>query len=216
MLTLQNLITDSNCNFLQVLHFKTYFQEPVVEDAGENYRIRKCILYYYLDDDTIHIIENRVENSGIPQGVFLKRHKLPNPAGGIYDWTDLRLSSNLNVYGRVFRIVDSDDFTKAFYANEGVDIGSTEEYPADPFAHNRAMINMKQNPPDLAEHKNYNEVKLKGGRPNKNLKPFLDNDRKVLSFKILWQDNSYDGGDKFYTLNFFLKDDSMEVKEVNT
>jgi hypothetical protein len=28
--------------------------------------VRKCILYFYLEDDTIHIIENRVENSGIP------------------------------------------------------------------------------------------------------------------------------------------------------
>lgn len=59
-------------------------------------------------------------------------------------------------------------------------------------------------------------MKLKGGRPNKNLKSFLDNDRKVLSFKILWSDNSYDGGDKFYSLNFFLSDNSIEVKEVNT
>jgi len=56
---------------------------------------------------------------------------------------------------------------------------------------------------------------LKGGRPNKNLKPFLDNDRKVLSFSILWQDNSYDGGDKYYTLNYFLSDNSIEVKEIN-
>ena len=62
-----------------MLNFKAYFQEPVVEDPTENYRIRKCIIYYYLDDDTIHIIESRVENSGIPQGVFLKRHKLPKP-----------------------------------------------------------------------------------------------------------------------------------------
>ena len=78
------------------------------------------------------------------------------------------------------------------------------------------MINMKQNPPDLAEHKNYIEVQLKGGRPNKNLKSFLDNDRKVLSFKIKWDDMSYDGGEKFYTLNFFLSDNSVEVKEINT
>ena len=49
-----------------MLNFKVYFQEPVVEDPNENYSIRKCILYYYLDDDTIHIIESRVENSGIP------------------------------------------------------------------------------------------------------------------------------------------------------
>jgi len=128
----------------------------------------------------------------------------------------LKLGQNLDVYSRVFRIVDCDDFTKAFFANEGVDIGAPESYPDDPFVHTRAMINMKQNPPDLAEFKNYNEVKLKGGRPNKNLKSFLDNDRKVLSFKILWQDNSYDGGEKFYSLNFFLSNDTIEVKEVNT
>jgi hypothetical protein len=73
---------------------------------------------------------------------------------------------------------------------------------------------MKQNPPDMAEFKNYIEVMLKGGRPNKNLKSFLDNDRKVLSFAILWQDNSYDGGDKYYRFNYFLSDNSVEVKEI--
>ena len=56
---------------------------------------------------------------------------------------------------------------------------------------------------------------LKGGRPNKNLESFLKNDRKVLSFSILWEDRSYDGGDKYYTLNFFLADNSIEVKETN-
>ena len=56
---------------------------------------------------------------------------------------------------------------------------------------------------------------LKGGRPNKNLESFLKNDRKVLSFSIVWEDRSYDGGDKFYTLNFFLADNSIEVKEIN-
>lgn len=63
----------------QVLNFKCYFQEPVVEDPNENFRLRKCVLYYYLDDDTIHILERRQENSGIPQGIFLKRHKVPAP-----------------------------------------------------------------------------------------------------------------------------------------
>lgn len=74
---------------------------------------------------------------------------------------------------------------------------------------------MKQNPPDLAEHKNYIEVMLKGGRPNKNLESFLKNDRLVLSFSIVWEDNSYDGGNKTYTLNYFLADQSVEVKEIN-
>ena len=128
----------------------------------------------------------------------------------------MKVGQNLDVYSRVFRIVDCDEFTKAYFANEGRDIGTPEAFPDDPFVHTRAMINMKQNPPDLAEFKNYNEVKLKGGRPNKNLKSFLDNDRNVLSFKILWQDNSYDGGEKYYSLNYFLSDKKIEVKEVNT
>jgi hypothetical protein len=127
----------------------------------------------------------------------------------------LNVSSNLNVYGRVFRIVDADDFTKRFYQNEGVKLNKPEGYPDDPFQKTRAMITMKQNPPDLAEHKNYIEVMLKGGRPNKNLESFIKNDRHVLSFNILWPDTSYDGGDKFFVLNFFLSDGSVEVKEIN-
>jgi hypothetical protein len=43
-----------------VLNFKAYFLEPVVENPSENYRIRKCIIYFYLEDDTFHIIEPRV------------------------------------------------------------------------------------------------------------------------------------------------------------
>lgn len=170
-----------------------------------------------MDDDTLHILEDKVENSGIPQGVFLKRHKvlIPGLEPKTYTWHDLNVGINLNIYSRVFRIVDADDFTRRFYSNEGVALNRAEGYPDDPFAKTRAMITMKQNPPDLAEHKNYIEVMLKGGRPNKNLDSFLKNDRQVLSFNILWEDTSYDGGDKHYILNFFLADQSVEVKEIN-
>lgn len=160
----------------------------MVENPNENYRIRKCTIYYYLDDDTLHICEKKIENSGIPQGIFLKRHKVPYPdtPTQYYTWKDLNLAINLEVYGRVFRILDCDDFTRKFYSNEGYALNSPEGYPDDPFTQTRAMINMKQNTPDLAEQKNYIEVMLKGGRPNKNLQSFLENDRKVLSFRILW------------------------------
>jgi hypothetical protein len=189
-----------------------------VENPNENYRIRKCIIYYYLDDDTLHIIEPRIENSGIPQGVFLKRHKLPYPEdqSKYYVWRDLNLGINLNVYERIFRIVDCDDFTKRFYANQRVRLNSAEGYPEDLFAKTRAMINFKQTPPDQAELKNYIEVMLHGGRPNKALESFLNNDRKVLSLNILWEDRTYDGGDKFYILNYFLADGKVEVKEINS
>lgn len=165
----------------------------------------------------MHILERRQENAGIPQGVFLKRHKVPKPgqSNELYTERDLKCGSDLDVYSRVFRITDCDEFTRSYYANEGIDIGNSERCPGNPYDTTRAMINMKQNPPDLAEHKNYIEVMLKGGRPNKNLKSFLDNDRNVLSFAIMWKDDSYDGGDKYFTLNYFLADNSVEVKEIN-
>ena len=64
--------------------------------------------------------------------------------------------------------------------------------------------------------KNYIEVQLKGGRPNKRLESFLNNDRKVLSFNILWEDKSFDGGDKYFVLGYYLSDGCIEVKEINT
>jgi len=173
-------------------------------------------MYYYLEDDTIHILETRIPNSGIPQGIFLKRHLVPKP-GCIesYTWKDLNVGKDICFYERVFHIYDCDDFTRTFFANEGCELGASEGLPRDPFVHTRAMVDFKQTPPDLAQHKEYIEVSLKGGRPNKNLHSFLDNDRRVLSFAIIWSDTSYDGGDKFYRLNFFLSDGTIEVKEIN-
>ena len=70
------------------------------------------MIYYYLEDDTLHIMEPKVENSGIPQGVFLKRHKVNFPqAGRDYNWRDLDIGMEIEIYGRVFKIVDADDFT---------------------------------------------------------------------------------------------------------
>jgi hypothetical protein len=128
-----------------------------VENPTENYRIRKCQIMYHLDDDTVYISEPRVENSGIPQGVLMKRHKVPNPncPGESYTWRDLNVSANISIYGRVYRIVSCDDFTRSFFQNAGMSLNAPEQYPEDLFANHRTMINMKQDPPDLAESKEY-------------------------------------------------------------
>ena len=54
----------------QVLQFDAFFQEAVHE-MRQQYRIRKCKIYFYLEDDSIQVIEPQVKNSGIPQGQFL-------------------------------------------------------------------------------------------------------------------------------------------------
>jgi hypothetical protein len=82
----------------KVLRFNCYFKEAVNESRLENFRIRNCVLYYYLEDDSMHVSEPKVENSGIPQGerkgtVFLKRHRVPKPDGGFYGVADLNVGT---------------------------------------------------------------------------------------------------------------------------
>jgi len=202
----------------KVLRYDAYFQEHVVEDPSENYRIRKCQIYYYLDDGTLYINEPKIENSGIPQGVFLKRQKVPKTLEDRNDfisWEDINLGQNLYVYGRVFRVVDCDEFTRFFYQDNKVQLNAPESVPTDNFDYYTSIKNLKIPPPDTKEYKEYFEVKLKGGHPNNGLAKYLQNDRKVLSFDVVWDDQTLEGGLKFYTANFFLADDTIEVKEVN-
>ncbi len=57
--------------FPQVLCFDSYFQQAVHERRDEQYRVRKCQILFYLEDDTVQVIEPRVKNSALPQGKFL-------------------------------------------------------------------------------------------------------------------------------------------------
>ncbi|EGR27327.1 flagellar microtugule protofilament ribbon protein, putative [Ichthyophthirius multifiliis] len=201
----------------QVLKFMAYFQESVVENPNENYRIRKCAIYFYLSDGTMHINEPRVSNSGIQQGVFVKRQKIPkqlNSTESYYQWEDLNLGINLNFFERVFRIFDCDAFTREFYDYMGVTLNEPESMPKDCFEVQRQLKDLKIPPPDTKEYNEYNEVKLGGGHPNGGLKQYIENDRKVLSFNILWNDISLEGGLNYFVLNYFLADNQIEIKEI--
>lgn len=68
-----------------------------------------------------------------------------------------------------------------------------EHLPKDNFDAFKGMKDLKINPPDTKEYKEYFEVKLGGGHPNGGLNKYLQNDRKVLSFDILWDDQSVEG-----------------------
>jgi len=78
----------------------------------------------------------------------------------------------------------------------------------------KKLANMKIPPPDEKEYKEYFEAKLGGGHPNGGLKKYLQNDRKVLSFDIMWEDKSLEGDVNFFKMNFFLADGTLEVMEV--
>jgi len=203
----------------QVLRFSAYFQEPVHESPKENFRVRQCVVFFYLEDGTIMVVEPKVENSGIPQGCFVKRHRIPLPkemGPGYYQPKDLRLGATVVFYSRAFRLVDCDEFTQEFYNQAvGDSVGQPEEMPLDSFRleqidSDKAEVTLHR---DIQESKEYSELALGGSRRNVKLQQYLENDGKVLLFKCYWDDPTRYGSRMYYTLHYYLSDDSVEVLE---
>ena len=197
-----------------VLKFIGYFTEHVVESAYENYRIRKCNIFYYLDDDSMHIDEIREENSGIVQGYFIKRQRCQKEGfkNIFITWKDFNLRKDIFLFGKKFRICNCDDFTKKYFSDKGIILNQPEIIPEVVLEPEKFKnVDFEQNKKNIAELKEYIEVGLKGGHPNNGLKQFLENDRKVLNFDISWFDDKYDKEEKVYKLNYFLADGKVRI-----
>lgn len=219
----------------KVLFYEAYFKEAVEESRVERGRVRKCVIKYYLEDDTIAITEPREENSGIPQGVFLKRHKAPRPGGGpgFLTWKDLAVPGNLELYTRTFRITRCDAPTKEFYKKAGIVVGSEEETPMDEVSAQKASrptsgLRKAERggatyAPFHGRQKNemteYIEARLGKCQDQKvQITKFLNNDGKVLRFYCTWDEEGADGTTEKrpFVFHFFLCDDTVEILEVAT
>jgi len=97
----------------QVLRFYGYFKESVVESRLENFRIHSVLIYYYLEDKSIMIIEPKQVNSGVPQGNFLKRQMVLKGDGmSPFLPQDFRIGLDIGIHGRAIRITDCDEYTR--------------------------------------------------------------------------------------------------------
>lgn len=103
--------------FVQVLRFYGYFKESVVESRLENYRIRKLLIYYFLEDRSILMVEPKQVNSGTMQGAFLKRQMVLKQDGTDmpFEPTDFRVGLDIGICGRSIRIYDCDKYTREFF-----------------------------------------------------------------------------------------------------
>ncbi|XP_069745401.1 EF-hand domain-containing family member C2 isoform X2 [Narcine bancroftii] len=134
----------------QALCFKAYFQESVQERKEEQYRIRKCKIYFYLEDDTIQVIEPKVKNSGINQGTIIHRHRIPLPPPNddqFYTVDHFNLCQEIIFYSKTFMIVDCDQFTKNFLWKMGIKLNPPACIPEDPYISKR-----EKNIPDRLYH----------------------------------------------------------------
>ncbi|XP_070782396.1 EF-hand domain-containing protein 1 [Enoplosus armatus] len=185
----------------KVLRYYAYFQENILYSPEEKYRVRPVVIYYYLEDDSMCIIEPVVENSGLPQGKWIKRHRLPrNESGEYYQWKDLNLAMDLEVYRVKYHITDCDAFTKEFMESEGIVLNDPEPIPVDPYSKRR-----KNPQPSYTTPSNFDRMHQ-----------FLTMDKKVLQFFALWDDaDSLYGETRPVTIRYFLVDDTVEVREVH-
>lgn len=111
----------------QLLKFHGYFKEAVPESAFEDHRVRWCVevqrlhrfrhspsgcsrrveMLVFRTDNTVEVHEKEQENSGIPQGVFLKRTLLPRSLRrdcGHYEWRDFNVGKDVHVFGKLVRL----------------------------------------------------------------------------------------------------------------
>ncbi|CAH8429526.1 unnamed protein product [Schistosoma turkestanicum] len=189
----------------QALSFDAYFQESVNERREEQYRIRRCKILFYPEDDTIQVDEPRIANTGMAQGTIIKRHRIPKPKPNdhlYYTVHDFNVGTEFTAYGKTFRIVSCDHFTANFLRKLGVTLGAPEPIPDDPYSMHRKAFTESMQPRRPYE------------RMDK-LRQFLDHDRHVLRFFCFWDDtDSLYGDPREMVLNYYLADDTIEIREV--
>lgn len=189
----------------QVLCFDAYFQESITERPEEQYRIRKCRVYFYPEDDTVQVVEPRQNNVGYPQGTILKRHRVPLPAPNddrFYTYDLFNVGAEVSFYGRVYKLIDCDPFTRNFLTKLGVRVPPGFNAPEDPFLKHRQRSDGSQNP-------------LRPYERIDSLKQFIDHDTHVLRFWGVWDDTESLYGDlRNFVVHYFLSDDTMEVREI--
>ena len=207
-----------------VLRYLCYTKEAIKGSSLENYRVRKFILQYFLEDKTVEVSEITDENSGLVGGTFFKRQQLTRPSDHacVSPQEDLRCGSNVEIYARIFRLVSLDEYTREFYRISNLDQGIEESVPIDSFT-NRTVKSggssrSKQGhhhklPLDLIREKALVNVLCGGTDLNRKVRQFIEQGGKILRFYCLWNDESEDGFVHYFDLHYFLADDTVEMIE---
>lgn len=208
----------------KVLHFQAFFKEGVHESPLEQERLRKCGIFYFLEDDTISVSEPKQDNSGISgQGALIKRHQIPKPDGTPHTFEDFNVGQEVTFYGKTFHLIDCDAFTRKFLIGIGLNVPDPEAFPDDQYTEIRKKVTAQMVPrkPKAGEDMDYQQPNA--GRRTKltpdeisGTQKFLANDKKVLRFSCQWNDcdNLY-GDVRLFTLFYFLADDTIEITETN-
>lgn len=203
----------------KVLRFFGYTKDQVQESNVEKERVRKVVICYFLEDGTLSVSEPKQDNSGFAfQGTLIKRHCIPRPDGRQITLEQLSVGADIEIYGRVYRTVDADPFTREFYARAGAPLADAEAYPRDVYTDLRNRPQKVHDVPSIASTTTLN-ITL-SAEQIRGTQQFLAYDRNVLRCDCTWNDTKSLYGETHYlTLYYFLSDDCIAVCEkdgVNT
>lgn len=192
----------------KILVFDAYFNETLQEVRNQPFLMRKCKIYLYLEDGTIQVVEPHVVNSGCTQGTVIRRQRIRFPPpmdDNFYDILDFNIGFEVNFYGKVFKIVNCDKFTRTFLNRCGITVPDAIPMPDDPFVEIRGkdIKSMQPKKPKRSQTPSFAK--------------FIKNDKKVLKFQAYWDDRKVPFGYLHHLeVHFYLADDTIEIKELQS
>lgn len=186
----------------QVLQFEGYFKDTLTE-SKVSYQIRKIKLLYYVEDDTIQIIEPR-SDSGIIKGCLVSRQRIAKPKpfqDEHVSLLDINVNCCITLLDRCYHITDCDVYTRSFLQRIGIAVPQPVEVPLDP----TTEIRRREKESMVPKHPFPKDFRFA---------QFLQNDRKVLRFSAYWDDTKSENGDiRVLEVLYHLADDTVEIKE---
>eukprot|EP01138_Halocafeteria_seosinensis_P016387 gb/GECG01016718.1/.p1 GENE.gb/GECG01016718.1/~~gb/GECG01016718.1/.p1 ORF type:complete len:823 (+),score=122.84 gb/GECG01016718.1/:1-2469(+) len=158
------------------LTFYAYFRETVPESPLEKSRIRPINFIYKMEDGTISLFEPHQGNSGMPQGKYLYKHKIPkskefqdgdlkasNPNAALQlsrkssrlDWTDFRIGEDIKIYGKTYHIYGCDTATRRFFerTSEAPEQPPDEDPPGDKYTAERTQFMLRESGMDSSTYR---------------------------------------------------------------
>ena len=191
-----------------MLRFFAFFDEPVPNSPNETSRVRKFEILYYVNDGTLEVNEPKTGNSGLAQGAYLKRMRVPKgptpppgaPPVACVGAADLAVGADVSLFGRVFHVCGADASTRAHYAVQGTPLAPDVTMPDSVLDVARALAAA-----NIA--RTHTASAVQAGVQ------FLQNDGKVLSFPGMLFDAAAEGGARSIVFRWYLGDGTAEVSE---
>jgi hypothetical protein len=172
----------------------------------------------------MQIVEPKQENSGVPQGNFMKRHRVPKSEDDYFTIQDIEVGCSIELYGRIFHVNGCNESTRNFLRNmKGAEPNANSLPPVDRYETERRDLMSRETGKDPTVSHNiqknpmkvFAEAALGNTVDNSGRHGFLKYGTSVLRFYCYWDDSSSLYGDVLmFKVHYFLYDNTIEILTV--